>query len=125
MLKIKRAYEKIETDDGKRILVDRLWPRGISRVAAGIDEWQKDLSPSDELRRWFGHDPDKWTEFREKYLAELSSPEKLRLLDDIADAATHSNVTLIYGAKDTEHNNARVLEEKITKIMKKVSLATS
>jgi uncharacterized protein YeaO (DUF488 family) len=78
----KRAYEKKEASDGKRILVDRLWPRGITKAEAGIDEWLKDLEPSAELRRWFGHEPEKWEEFRKRYKKELSLPEKTRLLEN-------------------------------------------
>lgn len=120
MLKIKRAYEKRESSDGKRILVDRLWPRGVSKTEAAIDEWVKDLAPSDSLRKWFGHNPDKWVEFRERYIKKLSSPESKKLLEDIASAASRSDVTLVYAARDTEHSNARVLEELITKLMQKV-----
>ena len=113
MLKIKRAYEAAENDDGKRILIDRLWPRGVSKVEARIDEWMKDLAPSTELRQWFGHDTDKWEEFRKRYKKELASPEGTRLLEDIARRARSGPITLVYGAKDTEHNNAKVLEEII------------
>lgn len=120
MLKIKRAYDKPESADGKRILIDRLWPRGVSKANARIDEWLKDLGPSTELRKWFGHDPEKWEEFRKRYNRELSAPDKAVLLDDIAQNAEHANVTLIYSAKDTEHSDVKVLEELITKMMKKV-----
>jgi uncharacterized protein YeaO (DUF488 family) len=115
MLKIKRAYEAVETSDGKRILIDRLWPRGMSKSAARIDEWIKDLAPSTELRKWFGHDPQKWEGFKKKYLKELSSPQKIKLLEDITRQASNGTVTLIYSAKDTEHNDVRVLEELINK----------
>jgi uncharacterized protein YeaO (DUF488 family) len=120
MLKVKRAYDKPEFADGKRILIDRLWPRGVSKAEAGIDEWLKDLGPSTELRKWFGHDPEKWEEFRKRYIKELSAPDKARLVEDIARNAGHTNVTLIYSAKDTEHSDVKVLEELITNIMKKV-----
>jgi uncharacterized protein YeaO (DUF488 family) len=119
MLKIKRAYEAFETSDGKRILIDRLWPRGISKSQAHIDEWLKDLAPSTGLRKWFGHDPQKWEEFRKKYTGELSSPEQKRLLKDIARRAITENVTLVYGARDTEHSDAMVLEEIIKDLMSK------
>jgi len=111
MLKIKRAYEPVESTDGKRILIDRLWPRGVSKSEAHIDEWLNDLAPSTELRTWFGHDPQKWEEFKRKYTKELSSPDKARLLEDIARRARRETITLIYGAKDTEHSDVKVLEE--------------
>jgi uncharacterized protein YeaO (DUF488 family) len=120
VLKIKRAYDKPLSSDGKRILIDRLWPRGVTKAEAGIDEWLKDLGPSTELRKWFGHDPQKWEEFRKSYIKELSAPDKEALLAEIARTAQHSDVTLIYSAKDTEHNDVKVLEELITKMMKKV-----
>jgi uncharacterized protein YeaO (DUF488 family) len=122
MLKIKRAYDKPESTDGKRILIDRLWPRGVSKAEAGIDEWLKDLGPSTELRKWFGHDPEKWEEFRKRYIKELSAPDKVALMENIARAAGHASVTLVYSARDTEHSDVKVLEELITKIMKKVSV---
>ncbi len=117
MLKIARAYEKIN-GNGKRILVDRLWPRGVTKEAAAIDAWLKDLAPSDALRTWFGHEPEKFSEFRRKYILELSTPEKRALLKQIAEMAETGDVTLIYAAKDTEHNNAVVLSEVIGKLMK-------
>jgi uncharacterized protein YeaO (DUF488 family) len=113
MLRIKRAYEPVENADGKRILIDRLWPRGLSKSEAHIDEWLKDLAPSTELRKWFGHDPQKWGEFRKRYIKELSSPEKTRLLEDIARRSRRETITLIYSAKDTEHSDVKVLEELI------------
>ncbi len=111
MLRTKRVYEKRDSGDGGRILVDRLWPRGLAREEAAIDEWMKDLAPSDELRKWFGHEPEKWAEFRQKYNQELYAPDKVRLLDKLASMAREGNVTLVYAARDTEHNNAKVLEE--------------
>jgi len=117
MLKTKRAYEPAEPSDGRRILIDRLWPRGVSKTEARIDVWLKDLAPSTELREWFGHDPEKWEEFKKRYRKELSAPEKTRLIEDIAQHARHNDITLIYSAKDTEHNDVRVLEELIEKTM--------
>jgi uncharacterized protein YeaO (DUF488 family) len=119
MLRVKRVYEGKEAGDGMRILVDRLWPRGLRSAEAGIDEWMKDIAPRDELRKWFAHDPDKWPEFKQKYTEELSEPSKVVLLKRIAKLAASGNVTLVYAAKDTEHNNARVLEELIANIGKK------
>ena len=120
MLKIKRAYEEKEAGDGKRILIDRLWPRGVSKDEAGIDVWQKELAPSTALRQWFGHDPEKWEEFKKRYRKELAGPESKRLLEDIARNAKRHNVTLIYSAKDTEHSNVQVLKELIAELMSSV-----
>ncbi len=117
MLKIKRAYESKEIADGTRILIDRLWPRGVSKARAGIDAWLKDLAPSTELRQWYGHDPGRWDEFRRRYIAELSAPEKTRLINDLAHQAANGTVTLVYGARDTEHSDVKVLEELITGAM--------
>ncbi|HKO20797.1 MAG TPA: DUF488 family protein [Acidobacteriaceae bacterium] len=108
---MKRAYEKPDSTDGFRILVDRLWPRGLSKQAAHIDLWLKDVAPSAELRKWFSHDPAKWTEFQRRYRAELK--EKKQLLDTIKAQARTSRVTLIYSAKDEEHNDAIVLLEML------------
>jgi uncharacterized protein YeaO (DUF488 family) len=120
MLKIKRAYDKPEAADGKRILIDRLWPRGVSKAEAGVDEWLKDLGPSTGLRKWFSHDPEKWEEFKTKYIIELSAPDKASLLESIARSAEHADVTLIYSARDTEHSDVKVLEELITGKMKTI-----
>src|SRR5574340_791939 len=108
MLKIKRAYERKEDGDGERILIDRLWPRGVSKDEAGLDAWRKELAPSTALRQWFGHDPKKWEEFKKRYRKELAAPESKRLLEEIARSAARRNVTLIYGAKDTEHSDVQV-----------------
>ena len=122
MLKVKRAYERKEASDGKRILVDRLWPRGLRAEDAAVDEWRKDLSPSEDLRKWFNHEPEKWEEFRRRYKEELSSHEKKQLLERIADEAANSDVTIVYGARETRYNNARVLEELIGQLIKSKSL---
>lgn len=119
MLKTKRAYDKVEDSDGKRILVDGLWPRGISKAEASINEWFKELAPSSELRKWFSHDPEKWKEFKARYRKELSSSEKAGLLESIAREASRTNITLIYSARDVEHSNLKVLEETIQDIMKR------
>ena len=120
MLKIKRAYEGKEAGDGERILIDRLWPRGVSKDEAGLDAWQKELAPSTALRQWFGHDPEKWEEFKKRYRKELAGPESKKLLEDIACTAERHNVTLIYSAKDTEHSDVLVLEELIAGLMSSV-----
>lgn len=110
MIKLKRAYEKWAKDDGSRILVDRLWPRGVLKEKAHLDLWLKDIAPSTELRKWFGHDPKKWEGFREKYKQELK--EKKELINQLKTLEKkHKILTLVYGAKDTEHNEAAVLVE--------------
>ena len=111
MFKIKRIYEVKLQEDGKRYLVDRVWPRGVSQEQAGIDGWLKELAPSTALRTWFSHDPEKWEEFKEKYRDELSSPLPLGVLQRLREEASHSVVTLIYSAKDIKFNNAACLKE--------------
>lgn len=112
MLRAKRIYEDPEPDDGLRVLVDRLWPRGIGKEAAEIDRWLKAIAPSHDLRAWFGHDPDRWEAFRERYAAELEADEEAdEALAWLAEQVeTHETVTLLYAAKDTEHNNAVALK---------------
>src|SRR5262245_52897546 len=100
-IKIKRAYEKPARADGTRILVDRIWPRGVSKEDAAIDEWQKDIAPSTDLRKWFGHDPGRWEEFKRRYFAELDAQEES--LGKLRKLARGKTVTLVFGAKDTEH----------------------
>jgi len=108
-IKIKRVYEKPDKEDGFRILVDRLWPHGLTKEKASVDLWLKDIAPSTELRKWFGHDPEKWKEFRKRYNEELKkNEEQVSLLKDQIKKGT---VTLVYGAKDEEHNEALVLKE--------------
>lgn len=108
MIKLKRAYQAAEESDGMRVLVDRLWPRGVTKQAAAIDWWAKELSPSTELRRWFGHVPERFPEFKERYEGELLGKEALAKLRALAGT---QEVTLVYGAKDTEHNEAVVLAQ--------------
>jgi uncharacterized protein YeaO (DUF488 family) len=106
---MKRAYEPALPADGYRVLIDRLWPRGVAREHARLDEWARELAPSAELRRWFGHDPARFAQFRRRYVEELAAQEtKLRELRKRARAGT---LTLVYGARDTEHNDAVVLAE--------------
>lgn len=106
---LKRAYEPAAESDGHRVLVDRLWPRGVSREAARIDEWERDLAPSTELRTWFGHDPARFDEFRRRYLLELDGhKERLR---DLRRIARQGRLTLVYAARDSEHNDAVVLAD--------------
>ena len=103
---LKRAYEAASDSDGTRVLVDRLWPRGVTKAKARIDVWLKDVAPSTQLRKWFGHDPGKWTEFQRRYRAELKGSEALA---ELRKLAREGRVTLVYGAKDEEHNDAVVL----------------
>jgi uncharacterized protein YeaO (DUF488 family) len=111
MIRIKRVYEEPSEDDGLRILVDRLWPRGLSKAKAKVDRWEKDLAPTTELRRWFGHDPVKWEEFLQRYRAELEGKEEA--LARLRREANDGTVTLLYAAKDEEHNNAVALKRYI------------
>jgi len=106
-LQLKRAYEPAEPADGTRILVDRLWPRGVSKEEAALDDWMKDIAPSTELREWFGHDPAKWPEFERRYRAELA--QHGAELQHIRDLAKSHKVTLVYSARDEQHNDAIVL----------------
>jgi uncharacterized protein YeaO (DUF488 family) len=108
-VKIKRVYETPSKADGERILVDRLWPRGLTKEKADIDIWLKDIAPSTALRKWFSHDPKKWIEFRKKYLQELKDNEEQ--VSMLKERLKKGAVTLVYGAKDEENNEARVLEE--------------
>lgn len=108
-IRIKRVYVQPDKDDGRRILVDRLWPRGLTKEKASVDLWLKDIAPSTELRKWFGHDPGRWEEFKKRYLAELKgNSEQIRLLKQELGRGA---VTLVYGAKDEEHNEAVVIQE--------------
>lgn len=110
MIRIKRIYEKHSTDDGFRILIDRLWPRGVSKDKAKVDLWIKEIAPTDSLRKWFSHDPEKWKGFKKKYREELK--KKKSLLNKIKELEKENKVvTLVFSAKDEEHNNAVVLSE--------------
>ncbi|HEY1299205.1 MAG TPA: DUF488 domain-containing protein [Stellaceae bacterium] len=106
---LKRAYEAPDAEDGMRILVDRLWPRGVKKADAAIDRWMKELAPSSELRRWFGHQPERWSEFRRRYRAELERHPDL--VAELRGLARRQRVTLVFGAKDEAHNDAVVLKE--------------
>lgn len=109
MIFCKRVYDPMDAADGARFLVDRLWPRGVRKDRLELADWLKDLAPSDALRRWFGHDPDKWDEFRRRYHAELDARQAS--VDPLRAAARHGNVTLLFGAHDVRHNNAVALRE--------------
>lgn len=108
-IKIKRVYEKADKEDGIRILVDRLWPRGLTKEKAAVDLWLKNIAPSTALRKWFDHDPNKWKEFMKRYRLELKKNKEPILL--LKEQAKRGTVTLLYGAKDEEHNEALVLKE--------------
>lgn len=113
MIKLKRAYEAPTEDDGVRILVERLWPRGISKEKAKIDEWLKELAPSPALRKWFGHDPEKWEEFQKRYRKELDQNQEL--VKDLKRRIHGRTVTFIYAARDEEHNSALLLKHYLSK----------
>lgn len=108
-IRLKRAYESASVEDGYRVLVDRLWPRGVSKEQAKLDQWEKDLAPSSQLREWFGHEPGRFAEFRRRYIEELraNSPR----LEELKRRATIGTLTLVYSAHDSEHNDAVVLAE--------------
>jgi uncharacterized protein YeaO (DUF488 family) len=111
MLKIKRVYDPVSPDDGKRILIDRLWPRGIKKEKAHIDEWLKEIAPSNELRKWYSHDPAKWAEFKKRYKKELAG--KAELLKKIKAESQKQTVTLLFSTKELELNNAVALKEML------------
>lgn len=113
MLKVKRVYEPPARGDGKRILVDRLWPRGLKKEDAKLDEWLKDVAPSDELRKWYGHDPEKWPEFKRRYAAELK--DKKELLSPILEADRKGTATLLFSSKEEHINNAVALKGYLEK----------
>lgn len=108
-IRIKRVYEPPAPEDGFRVLVDRLWPRGLKKEDAALDAWKKEVAPSDALRRWFGHNPDRWEEFRRRYEAELE--ERPEVVDWLLERARAGRLTLCYGARDPEHNQAVVLRD--------------
>ena len=111
-IRIKRAYEEPDGEDGTRILVDRLWPRGLTKEKARVDLWLKDVAPSTELRKWFAHDPGKWAEFQSRYQEELKKNREQVLL--LRKEAAKGTVTLVYGAKDQQHNEAVILQRLLT-----------
>src|SRR5660397_69875 len=110
MIRIKQAYAPQDESDGVRILVDRLWPRGVSKAAARIDEWRKDLAPSNILREWFEHDPSKWEEFQSRYRNELEVAGKMEELRSLGERARRETITLVYAARDEARNNAVVIK---------------
>jgi len=112
MVKIKRIYESASPDDGKRVYIDRLWPRGMKKEEVKIDEWIKEISPSDSLRKWFGHDPSKYAEFKRRYTREIEKHSEI--FERIKREAKKETITLLFSAKDVEHNNATVLQELLS-----------
>jgi uncharacterized protein YeaO (DUF488 family) len=121
MIKLKRAYEPPRSGDGVRLLVDRLWPRGLSKEEAQLDGWLKEIAPSEALRKWFGHDPERFSEFRERYRRELQSPDAQAAIATLAARAARGTVTLVYAAHDEEHNNGVVLAEEVEKRLVKAA----
>ena len=119
MIKLKRVYERIEVTDGERILVDRMWPRGIRRSTSNVDIWVKNVAPSSDLRKWFAHDPKKWMGFKKRYKKELENNRALNKLIQIVQSA--DPVTLLYSARDQRHNNAVVLLEILKRRMRSKS----
>jgi uncharacterized protein YeaO (DUF488 family) len=110
-VRLERVYDPPSNARGKRVLVDRLWPRGVKKEDLHLDLWARDLAPSTALRKWFGHDPQRWDEFAKRYRAELRDPAKKSLLDELRGLARRGSLTLLYGARDIEHNEAVVLRE--------------
>jgi uncharacterized protein YeaO (DUF488 family) len=112
-IRVRRVYDEPEPADGARVLVDRLWPRGVSKQAAQLREWARDVAPSDELRRWYGHDPGKFEEFRLRYLAELDQPEPRAAVAQLRGLAAGGQVTLLTATKDVQHSQAAVLADHL------------
>jgi uncharacterized protein YeaO (DUF488 family) len=112
-VRLQRAYDDPQPGDGHRVLVDRVWPRGRTKAELRLDAWARDLGPSISLRKWFGHDPARWTEFQARYRAELAAPERAQALDKLATIARRHRVTIVYGARDREHNQAQVIADEI------------
>ncbi|MGH7905195.1 MAG: DUF488 domain-containing protein [Candidatus Binataceae bacterium] len=113
MIRVKRAYEPAAAAAGAGILVDRVWPRGVKKESLKISKWMKEIAPSAELRKFFGHQPERWDEFRKRYRAELAKSEQRARLAEIAKLAAQGTITLIYGARDEQHNQAVVLKEAL------------
>lgn len=118
VIRIKRAHSPPDRSDGFRILVDRVWPRGVKRTHARIDEWRWDLAPTAALRKWFRHDPKKWNKFRARYQRELEARGKLQELQQLAKRAAREGITLLFAARDEEHNNAVALKEFLEELLK-------
>ena len=113
-IRLKRVYEKPPKADGRRVLVDRTWPRGLNKQQARIDQWLQEITPSTELRKWFSHDPARWNEFKKRYAAELDNYRPQ--LEQLARAAKKQRVSLLFGARDTKHNNAVALKDYLERL---------
>jgi uncharacterized protein YeaO (DUF488 family) len=120
MIKLKRAYDRASSDDGVRFLVERLWPRGIRKAGLKLDGWLKDVAPSPALRKWFGHDPEKWPQFRQRYFRELRAHPQA--IEPLLDAAREGPVTLVFSSRDTLHNNAVALREHLERQLRRGGL---
>lgn len=118
MVVTKRVYEPYESSDGYRVLIDRLWPRGVSKEKAHVDSWAKEIAPSTELRSWYGHDPEKWPEFQKRYKDELKTPEARAVLGDIVARAKRGRVTLLFSSHAADISNAAVLEPLLSRRVK-------
>jgi len=118
MIATKRAYEPYAPSDGYRVLIDRLWPRGVSKAGAHLDDWAKDVAPSRALREWYGHDPDKWPEFRKRYEKELQAPAAQAVLDDLARRARRGRVTLVYASRAADISDVVVVERLLDQRVK-------
>jgi uncharacterized protein YeaO (DUF488 family) len=116
-IELKRAYDPPAESDGRRILVDRFWPRGVTRERLRIEAWRKDLAPGDALRKWFGHDPAKWDEFRQRYAREVG--QRPDTLEELVETARAGRVTLVFGARDSEHNHAVALKELLERRLRR------
>lgn len=116
MVKLKRVYDPASRNDGYRVLVERLWPRGLRKEDLPLGAWVKEVAPSTELRKWFGHDPERWPEFKKRYRKELEEGLASERLRELAARAVHHTVTLVFSSHDTEHNNAVVLKEELERL---------
>ena len=125
MIKLKRAYEPASRSDGYRVLVERLWPRGIRKQALPLDGWEKEIAPSHELRKWFAHDPAKWSEFKQRYRHELKDRSIADHFRGLAARAADGTVTLVYSSHDTEHNNAVVLKEELERLSHRIAASAA
>jgi len=116
-VRLRRAYDEPAPGDGYRVLVDRVWPRGRTKERLRLDDWARDLGPSTELRKWFGHDPARWAEFQVRYRAELADLDRAQALDALAERALRGPVTVVFGARDSEHNQAVVIADELEQRM--------
>ncbi len=121
MIKLKRAYEPAAPADGHRVLVERLWPRGVKKEELALDEWLKDVAPSPELRTWFAHDPERWPEFQRRYRAELRTSAAREKIAELARRASEGTVTFVFAASDPEHNSALLLKQEVERVLPKRS----